>query len=154
MAQRSRQTIPLGEQLHWWRTDAQWSRRQLADRAGVSISTVQALEAGKGTMTYYTLVLRALGLQLRARGRGHRRLGTALVSERQEQRIARRELARYLNVSRTTLAALEANRSVRIATLEAYARAIGVSLVVERLPLDQQTGPRRRPRRLTTTASE
>lgn len=59
-------------------------------------------------------------------------------SERQDQSIARRELARHLEVSRTTLAALENNRSVRIATLERTARAIGVSLVVQPLPPDQR----------------
>jgi transcriptional regulator with XRE-family HTH domain len=74
MAQRSRQTIPLGEQLCFWRTHAKWSRRQLAERAGVSISTVQHLKLGRGTLTYYTLLLRALRLKLHARdlGEDHR----------------------------------------------------------------------------------
>ena len=138
MAPQSRQTIPLGEQLHWWRTHLKCSRRQLAERASISMSTIQHLEKNNGTLTYYQTALRALGLKLHARGRGNRKLGTALTYERREQTIARRELARHLEVSRNTLAALESNKSVRIATLERYANAIGVGLVVQPLPPDQQ----------------
>ena len=114
MAPHSRQTIPLGEQLYFWRTYAKWSHRQLAERAGISISTVQHLEHGRGTLTYYQLALRALGLKLRARGRGNRSLASALQNERSDQIISRREIARHLQVSRTTLAKFEDNNSVRI----------------------------------------
>ena len=138
MAQRSRQILSLGKQLHVWRTHARWSRRELAARAGVSISTVQNLERGRGTLTYYTLALRALGLKLHARGLGNRRLGSALRYERQEQTITRRELARHLEVSRNTLARLDANLSVRLSTIEACARAIGASLIVVPVPPDQR----------------
>ena len=141
MAPHSRQTIPLSEQLYFWRTHAKWSRRQLAERAGISISTVQHLEHGRGTLTYYQLALRALGLKLHARGRGNRSLASALRSERSAQIISRRELARHVQVSRTTLAKFEDNNSVRIATIEKYARAIGVSLVVRPLPPDQRRAP-------------
>jgi transcriptional regulator with XRE-family HTH domain len=140
MAQRSRQNVPLGEQLRWWRRHAQWSRRQLAARAGTSISTIQNLERGSGTLTYYTLALRALDLQLRVRGLGKRRPGSALQYERRAQSITRRDLARHLAVSRNTLARLDANLSVRLSTLEAYARAIGASLVVVQLPGDERGG--------------
>ena len=138
MAPQSRQTIPLGEQLYFWRTHANWSRRQLAERASISISTVQHLEHGHGTLTYYQLALSALGLKLHARALGNRSVASALRHERSEQTISRRELAKRLQVSRTTLAKLEANKSVRIATIENYARAIGVSLVVRPFPPDQK----------------
>ena len=138
MAPQSRQTIPLGEQLYFWRTHANWSRRQLAEHAGISISTVQHLEHGRGTLTYYQLALRALGLKLYARGLGNRSLASALRRTRSDQIISRRELARHLQVSRTTLAKFEENNSVRIATIEKYARAIGLSLVVRPLPADQR----------------
>jgi transcriptional regulator with XRE-family HTH domain len=115
---------------------AKWSRRQLAEKAGVSISTVQHLEGGRGTLTYYTLLLRALGLKLHARGRGNRKLATALRFERHHQLISRRELARHLKISRTTLSALGNNSSVRIATIEAYARAIGVELTLRPITRD------------------
>ena len=141
MAPLSRSTIPLGEQLYWWRTHHQWSRRQLAERAGIAISTLQSLEAGRGTLTYYITALRALGLKLHAAGLGNRNLGTALVHERTQQTISRRELARHLAVSRTTLAKLDSNRSVRLATIEAYAQSIGVRLIVR--PITGHPTPRR-----------
>ena len=137
MAPQSRQTIPLGEQLYFWRTHANWSRRQLAEHAGISISTVQHLEHGRGTLTYYQLALRALKLKLHARGLGNRTLASTLRRTRSDQIISRRELAQHLQVSRTKLAKFEDNSSVRIATIEKNARAIGVSLVVQPLPPDQ-----------------
>ena len=130
MAQRSHQLVPLGEQLYFWRTHAKWSRRKLAEAAGIAISTVQDLEHGHGSLTYYLLTLDALDLHLATPGHGHRRLGTAFHRERISQGIARRDLARHLKVSRTTLASLEDNKSVRIATIDAYARSLRIALIV------------------------
>ena len=84
--------------------------------------------------TYFITALDALGLVLHARGLGHRRLGTAMRHEREQQEISRRELAAHLKVSRTTLAALERNRSVRISIVDRYALALRIRVVVSPRP--------------------
>ena len=134
MTQHSSHSVPLGTQLYLWRTHARWSRRELAQIAGIALSTAQDLEHGHGSLSYYVLALDALGLRLRTPGHGHRKLGTALMHEPIAQNISRRELARHLDVSPNTLASLEHNQSTQFSKIEAYARAIGVKLVV---------GPRR-----------
>ncbi len=134
MAQNSGHIVPLGEQLYFWRRHARWLRRRLAQAAGIAISTVQELETGRGTLTYFITALDALGLVLHARGLGHRRLGTAMRHEREQQEISRRELAAHLKVSRTTLAALERNRSVRISIVDRYALALRIRVVVSPRP--------------------
>ena len=107
----------------------------------------QHLECSRGTLTYYTLALAALGLKLHA-GLGNRRLGTVLRHERNEQTIARRELARHLQISRTTLAAFERNQSVRLSKIEAYANAIGIELIIRPLTAKTTaTAPRIRTRK-------
>ena len=131
MAQFSHQIVPLGEQLFFWRKHARWSRRQLSEAAGIATSTIQDLEHGHGTLTYYLLAIASLRLRLHAPGLGHRRLGTALRYERQLQYVSRRELARHLKISRTTIAALEANRSVRLSVIDAYVRTLRIVIVVD-----------------------
>ncbi|SNC64433.1 Helix-turn-helix domain-containing protein [Kytococcus aerolatus] len=53
----------MGEDLHRWRRLQGLSREVVADRAGVSLSTVKRIEAGQGASLEHVLrVARALGV--------------------------------------------------------------------------------------------
>jgi transcriptional regulator with XRE-family HTH domain len=53
----------VGDRLRRWRLDAKQSQVSLAARAGVSLTALQALEAGRGSgLATYIRVLKALGL--------------------------------------------------------------------------------------------
>ena len=55
--------VEVGRRLRRWRLDGRLSQARLAAKAGVSLTAVQALEAGRGSSQLtYVRVLKALGL--------------------------------------------------------------------------------------------
>ncbi len=98
---------------------------QLADAAGISVATVRNLERGRGTLTSWSTVLRSVEHELRGRSLVAGPTGTALATLRRRRGLSRRALARMLDVSRTTLAVLEAGGPGRLETLEAYGATVG-----------------------------
>ena len=98
---------------------------QLAKAAGISVGAVRNLERGRGTLTSWSAALAALGYELRGRSLVVGPAGTALATLRRRRGLSRRALARMVEVSRTTLATLEAGGPGRLETLEIYGTTFG-----------------------------
>lgn len=101
---------------------------QLAKAAGISRGAVRNLERGRGTLASWSAALAALGHELRGRSLVAGPTGAALATLRQRRGLSRRALARMLDVSRTTLATLEAGGPGRLETLESYGATVGAGL--------------------------
>lgn len=98
---------------------------QLAKAAGISVGAVHNLEQGRGTLASWSAALIALGHDLRGRSLVAGPTGAALATLRRRRGLSRRALARMLEVSRTTLATLEAGGPGRLETLENYGATVG-----------------------------
>ena len=113
------------------RKRAKLTQKELASKAGVGLSAVQALERGRGRLSSLNAVLAALRLELRGRQLVSGPVGPALALARKRRRTSRRELAKALGVSRNTLAAVEAGSGL-VRPLEMYAGAVGARLYLAR----------------------
>ena len=121
------QASAIGASLRRHRRARKWTQAELADRAGVGIAAARSVERGHGRVESLTLLLAALGLELRGRTLPAGPVGPALAAARSRRRQSRRNVARALGVSRNTLAALEVGGGL-VATLEAYGGAVGAGL--------------------------
>lgn len=101
---------------------------QLAKAAGIGVAAVHNLEQGRGTLTSLWAALGALGYEVRGRSLVAGPLGPSLTALRKRRGVSRRTLGCMLGVSRTTLAALEADGPGRLETLEMYGAAVGAGL--------------------------
>ena len=104
----------------------------LAIAAGFGLSAVRGVEGGIGRITSLNAVLRALGLEIRGRNLMAGHVGPALALARKRRKLSRRQLARALNVSRNTLASVEAGGG-SMAELESYGAAVGAGLYLAKV---------------------
>lgn len=112
------------------------TQKKLAARAKIGLSTVQAVESGRGRISSLDAILQALDLELRGRQLAAGPVGPALLLARKRRKISRRHLARTLGVSRNTLVGIEQGAGL-VSTLEAYAGAVGAGLYLARPGTDR-----------------
>jgi transcriptional regulator with XRE-family HTH domain len=121
----------LGQLFRDARKGAGLTQAELALRASIGLSAVQAVEQGRGRVSSLTAMLKTLGLELRGRQLSAGPIGPALVLARKRRKVSRRKLAKALGVSRNTLVAVETGGGL-VGTLEAYAGAVGAGLYLAR----------------------
>lgn len=109
------------------RKGAGLTQAELAEKADIGLSAVQAVERGRGRVSSLNAILKVLGLELRGRQLSAGPVGPALVLARKRRKISRRKMAKALGVSRNTLASTETGGGL-VGTLEAYAGAVGAGL--------------------------
>lgn len=97
----------LGRLFQVARKAAGLTQAELAERADIGLSAVQAVEAGRGRMSSLTGILKTLRLELRGRQLAAGPVGPALLLARKRRKVSRRKLAKALGVSRNTLVATE-----------------------------------------------
>lgn len=129
-AKPSQSAAPIGERLRTARRALKRSQADTANAAGLTRSTVRALEQGQGDLSSLDRVLAALDLSLTARHAGGPDLRTSLVALRQRHGLSQRAIARLLDLRRGTVAAFEAGSDCRFETLAAYAAAVGAGLTI------------------------
>ena len=117
----------LGRLFRDARKAAGLTQAELASRASIGLSAVQAIERGRGRMSSLTGILKTLDLELRGRQLSAGPIGPALVLARKRRKISGRKLSKALRVSRNTLVAVEAGGGL-VGTLEAYAGAVAAGL--------------------------
>lgn len=127
MAAKTSRAERLGEALREARRAAGLARGEAAARAGVSLSAAKAAEAGRGTVETFQALAGAVGHRLAARQTGGDLAGLAGVRARA---MSQREAARVAGLSRAAVAAVEAGKGGRLASLAAYAAALGAGLAV------------------------
>jgi site-specific DNA-methyltransferase (adenine-specific) len=107
------------------------SQSDTAAAAGLTRSSVQALEQGQGNLSTLERVLTVLDLTLAARHAGGPDLRAALVGLRQRHGLSQRAIARLLDLRRGTVASFETGAGdCRLETLAAYAAAVGAGLTI------------------------
>ena len=97
----------LGGFLRDARKAAGLIQAQLAARADIGLSAVQAVERGRGRVSSLAAILKTLGLEIRGRQLSSGPIGPALVLARKRRKISSRKLSKALGVSRNTLVAVE-----------------------------------------------
>jgi len=117
----------LGQLFRDARKAAGLTQADLAAKADIGLSAVQAVERGRGRVSSLTAIMTAMGFELRGRQLSAGPVGPALVSARKRRKMSRRRLAKALGVSRNTLAAVEGGGGL-VGTLEAYAGAVAAGL--------------------------
>lgn len=122
----------LGQLFRDARKGAGLTQAELALRASIGLSAVQAVEQGRGRVSSLTAMLKTLGLELRGRQLSAGPIGPALVLARKRRKISRRKLSKALGVGRNTLVAVEAGNGL-VGTLEAYAGSVAAGLYLSRL---------------------
>lgn len=119
---------PLAQTLFLWRTEREWTQRELARRAGMPQSALSAIERGKRDVTLGTLraLARALGIRPGLLADGippHAAEGRAPLSRELMERVAEAATRRGPVRSRRERALVEALRSVVWHRLPAGQRA-------------------------------
>jgi transcriptional regulator with XRE-family HTH domain len=114
-------------QLKQARKDAGLTQQNLACGAGISVAALRSTERGQGRVSSLNAMLGSLGLEMRGRQLIAGPIGNALIFARKRRGLSRRELARALGMSRTTLAVIEAGNGL-VSGLLAYAGAVGAQL--------------------------
>ncbi len=127
-------TAALGLGLRAARRQAGLTQVRLGAEVGLDPATLGNLERGSGSLSSLNKVLTRLGRRLRSRALPDGPVGPALSLLRRRLKRSRRALARELDLSRETLATLEAGGSCRIEMLVVYAAALGVRFELE--PVD------------------
>jgi site-specific DNA-methyltransferase (adenine-specific) len=121
----------LGRLFRDARKTAGLTQADLAERADIGLSAVQAIERGRGRVSSLTAVMKAMGLELRGRQLAAGPVGLALVQARKRRKMSRRRLAKALGVSRNTLVAVERGSGL-VGTFESYAGAVAAGLYLSR----------------------
>jgi transcriptional regulator with XRE-family HTH domain len=124
--------VSLGQQLIQLRQDARLTQNDLADRAGVSLAMIRALEQGERDSVQLRTMLklaRAVGVQIAALRGSADSPGERMRAARRQRRLTLEELARQSGVSVTDLSALEKGKRVlsRAPTVDVLATALGLS---------------------------
>jgi transcriptional regulator with XRE-family HTH domain len=117
----------IGSAVREARRAAGMTQLSLAISAEIGLAAMRGVENGIGRNTSLNAILNALQLEIRGRNVIAGPLGHALVLARKRRKLSRRRLARALNVSRNTLAAIEAGGG-SMGELELYAAAVGAGL--------------------------
>ena len=120
----------LGRAVRGYRRQQRQTQAMVAAKARVSVNTLRNIERGKGRALSFDRVLRALHLELKLDGSRSRVPLATLVDVRLGHAYSQRFVAKQLQMSRNTLGRLERGCSVRLETLEVYARAIDANLYV------------------------
>ena len=121
----------LGNIFRDARKTAGLTQVELAKQIAIDVSTVQAVERGRGRVSSLKAILKTMGLELRGRQLTAGPVGPALVLARKRRKMSRRRLAKALDVSRNTLVAVERGGGL-VGTLEAYAAAVAAGLYLAR----------------------
>lgn len=125
----------LGTELKLARTAAGLSQTALAERAGVSLSTVRQSESGEGRLESYEKIAAALGLSI-----GSKKPLPAAATVGQQLgvyrlrlgKMSQRGLAKEAGITPPTVAAIESGQAVLLSPLEAVAAALDVPLCLEK----------------------
>ena len=120
----------LGRAVCGYRRQQRQTQAAIAAKARISVNTLRNIERGKGRASSFDRVLRALDLELKLDGSGSRTPLAKLADVRLGNGYSQRFVAKQLHMSRNTLGRLERGDSVRLETLEVYARAIDANLYV------------------------
>jgi transcriptional regulator with XRE-family HTH domain len=102
----------IGNAVREARRAAGMTQLSLAISAEIGLAAMRGVESGIGRITSLNAVLNALALEIRGRNLAEGSLGHALALARKRRKLSRRQLARALNVSRNTLASVEAGGRV------------------------------------------
>lgn len=121
----------LGQLFRDARKGAGLTQAELALRASIGLSAVQAVERGRGRVSSLMAILKTVGLELRGRQLPAGPIGLGLIHARKRRRMSRRQLAKALGISRNTLVAAENGRGL-VSILEAYAGAVAAGLYLAR----------------------
>jgi transcriptional regulator with XRE-family HTH domain len=122
----------IGNAVREARRAAGMTQLSLAISAEIGLAAMRGVESGIGRITSLNAVLNALALEIRGRNLAAGSLGHALALARKRRKLSRRQLARALNVSRNTLASVEAGGG-SMAELESYAAAVGAGLYLAKI---------------------
>ena len=121
----------LGRKLFAARLSAHLTQAQLGDLASCSVRGVWMAEAGLGHPDHYLRMVDALGMEVVGRSLPPgEHLGARLLALRARMGMSLRELAAASDISRTTLAAVEAGRLGHLASVERVADALGARLTL------------------------
>lgn len=123
-------SAPLGRRLRDARRALKRSQAETATAAGLTRSSVRALEQGEGNLSTLERVLAVLDLTLAARHAGGPDLRASLVALRSRHGLSQRALARLLEIRRGTVASFETGADCRFETIAAYAAAVGAGLTL------------------------
>lgn len=124
-------SAPIAKRLRDARRALKRSQADTAEAAGLTRSSVRALEQGQGNLSTLERVLTVLDLTLAARHAGGPDLRAALVGLRQRHGLSQRAIARLLDLRRGTVASFETGAGdCRFETLAAYAAAVGAGLTI------------------------
>lgn len=120
---------PLGVDLRSARLAAGLTQAELATRVGVSLPTLRQAERGQGSLSTFVTVAEALGQATGGRSLPPgKTLGARLAALRKRKGIGRRTLAEAAAISPTTLAAVERDGGVHLATVIRIGDALGAQL--------------------------
>ncbi len=123
------QHLRLGAELLAHRLHACISQVEMARRVGVSVPTVRLAESGRGILLGFMKIAAKMHLVLDSDALPSApSFGTSLHLLRKRLGISRRALADRTSVPLPTLAALEAGRDCRMASMGKVAGALGVGL--------------------------
>jgi phage N-6-adenine-methyltransferase len=124
----------LGNELKLARTAAGLSQVALAERAGVSLSTIRQAESGEGRLDSYMKAAAVLGLSIGSRIPlpAANTVGQQLGVYRLRLGKSQRGVAKAAGISAPTAAAIEAGKDVLLNPVEAVASVLGVPLCLEK----------------------
>ena len=122
-------TSPLGAELRAARKAARLLQADLAERVGLSLPTIGQAECGSGTFAGFLGLVDALGLEVGGRSLpAGDALGARLAALRKRRGISRRSLAKIAEMHPQTIAAVEADKSPLLSSVERVAVALGAGL--------------------------
>ncbi|MGI4794665.1 MAG: DNA N-6-adenine-methyltransferase [Janthinobacterium lividum] len=128
---QKRFSSPLGVELQQARKACGLTQSVLATRVGISLPSVRAAERGSGSLTMFTSLADALGVEIGGRSLPPGdTLGGRLAALRKRRELGRRTVAKVAGISPTTLQALENENGGHLATLISVGEALGAQLQI------------------------